>query len=61
LNVVATVTGADDWVPLVGFEPLHPPDALHVVAFVVVQLRLEVEPLATEEGVAVSVIDGAGV
>jgi hypothetical protein len=60
LKVVAAVSGPVDCVPLVAFEPLHPPDALHVVAFVVVQLRLEDEPLATADGVAVSVMDGAG-
>jgi hypothetical protein len=61
LNVFAAVTGPEDWVPLVGFEPLHPPDALQVVALVLVQLRLDDEPLATEDGVAVSVMDGRGV
>ena len=46
--------------PLVGLDPLQPPDAVHAVALLAVQPRVDVEPLATEDGVAVSVTDGAG-
>jgi hypothetical protein len=33
---------------------------VHALALLLVQLRLDVDPLATEEGVAVIVTDGAG-
>jgi hypothetical protein len=47
--------------PLTATPPLHPPDATHAVAFVDVQVRVEVEPLCTVVGLAVKVTAGAGV
>ncbi|MBS0375269.1 MAG: hypothetical protein JSR73_11865 [Proteobacteria bacterium] len=46
--------------PLVAFDPLQPPEAVHVVAFVELQLRVDAVPLASEVGFAVSVTVGAG-
>ena len=43
-----------------GRDPVHPPDAVHPVALVLVQLRLDVPPVDTDEGVAVRETDGAG-
>jgi hypothetical protein len=47
-------------VPLVGCPPLHPPDAVQVVAFVELQLSVEVPPVSTLVGFAVNVTVGAG-
>ena len=44
--------------PLVGADPLQPPDAVHDVALVADQVREEVAPLATVVGLAVSVMAG---
>ena len=43
-----------------GREPVQPPDAVHAVALLVFQLRVDVEPLVTLVGDAVSEADGAG-
>jgi hypothetical protein len=45
--------------PLVGSDPLQPPDAVQDVALVADQVREEAAPLATEVGLAVSVMAGA--
>jgi hypothetical protein len=45
--------------PLVALLPDHPPDAVHVVALVLDQLRVELAPLATLLGLALNVIVGA--
>jgi len=42
-------------------EPVQPPEAAQEVAFVDVQLKVEVAPLATVLGLALSVTVGAGV
>jgi hypothetical protein len=44
--------------PLVGSDPLQPPDAVHDVALVADQVREEAAPLATVVGLAVSVMAG---
>ncbi len=41
--------------------PDHAPDAVHDVAFVEVQVSVELAPLATEVGLALKVTVGAGV
>ena len=46
--------------PLVAFVPLQPPDAVHDVALVELQVSVEVPPLAIEVGFAVSVAVGTG-
>jgi hypothetical protein len=48
------------WVPLVAFVPLQPPDAVHDVALVELQVSMEVPRLAIEVGFAVSVAVGTG-
>ena len=50
--------------PLVALAPLQPPDAVHEVALVVLQVRFDVLPLETLAGFAASVTvgsDGGGV
>jgi len=56
---VAMVMAEVTWVPLVGSEPDQPPEAVHAVAPVELQVRFEVWPLATEEGLALSDTVGA--
>ena len=46
--------------PLVASAPLHPPEAVHDVAFVEFHVSVEGPPLATEVGFADSVTVGAG-
>ncbi|HUO66484.1 MAG TPA: hypothetical protein VMV37_03060, partial [Gammaproteobacteria bacterium] len=45
VNVVVTVSALLVAVPLVAFEPDQPPDAVHDVAFVLVQVSCVVPPL----------------
>lgn len=47
--------------PLMGSDPLQPPDAVQDVALVADQVRDEAAPLATEVGLAVSVMAGGWV
>ncbi|MBV8804099.1 MAG: hypothetical protein JO042_03610 [Sinobacteraceae bacterium] len=47
-------------VPLVDSDPLQLPDPVHVVAFVELQVKVDVPPLETLVGVAVRVTVGAG-
>jgi hypothetical protein len=49
-----------DIVPLVATLPCQPPEAVHVVAWEDVQVRVELPPLLTVVGAALSVIDAAG-
>jgi hypothetical protein len=58
VNVVVTVRGPVDSLPFVGLTPLHPPDASHLVAFVVLHVSMDVPPPATVVGFAVSVSVG---
>jgi hypothetical protein len=44
--------------PLIACAPVHPPEAVHEVALLVVQVSVEVPPLATLVGFAVSVTPG---
>ena len=50
-----------DVVPLVAIVPCQPPEAVQVVAFSALQLRLDVPPAATVVGVAPSLTTGAPV
>ena len=50
-----------DWEPLVAWLPDQPPEALQEVAFVVVQVKVELPPLTMELGLAVRLTVGAGV
>jgi hypothetical protein len=47
-------------VPLAVFVPLQPPDAVHDVALVELQVSVEVPPLAIRLGLAVNVAVGMG-
>jgi hypothetical protein len=58
--VAAAVRAAVGAVPLVGSEPLQLPEPVHVVAFVELQVKEDVPPLATLVGFAVRVTVGAG-
>jgi hypothetical protein len=50
-----------DWEPLMPWVPDQPPEAVHEVAFVVDQLKVELPPLAMELGLAARLTVGAGV
>ncbi len=47
--------------PLVAWLPDQPPEAVHAVAFVVDQLKVELLPLTMELGLAARLTVGAGV
>lgn len=47
------------WFPESALEPVHPPEAVHEVAFVEVQASVEVPPACIVVGVAVKVSVGA--
>ena len=49
-----------DCEPLSALLPLHAPDAVQVVAFVADQVSVELVPLASELGAALSKTVGAG-
>ncbi len=55
------VSAAVDHVPLSATAPLQPPEAVHAVALVELQVKLEIAPLVTVVGIAASVTVGAGV
>ncbi|MCS6946597.1 MAG: hypothetical protein NZM12_03165 [Steroidobacteraceae bacterium] len=61
VKVVFALNGPASSVPDAGRAPLQPPDAVHEVAFVVVQLRLVEPPRFTLPGVAVRLTVGGGV
>ena len=52
------VAGETDRLPLVPLLPVHPPEAVHDVAFVLDQVRVDDWPLEIDEGEAV--IDTVG-
>jgi len=49
-----------DCEPLTGLLPDHAPEAVHEVALVADQVRVELLPLITELGLALRLIVGAG-
>jgi len=57
---VVLVSPPVDHVPLVSTSPLQPPAAVHLVALVEFQVKLELAPPVTVVGVAASVTVGAG-
>jgi hypothetical protein len=61
VNVALALSPPVLCVPAVVFVPVQPPDAVHVVALVDVQVSVLLEPLLTVVGTAVSVTVGAGV
>jgi hypothetical protein len=58
-NFVAALNATVAWLPLVGSEPVQPPDAAQDVAFVADQLSVEVLPDEIEVGLALMVTEGA--
>ena len=59
--VVFAVSAPVDWLPLVAFAPANvPPEAVHEVALVALQVSVDVPPLAIVVGFAVSVAVGLG-
>jgi hypothetical protein len=50
-----------DWDPLVAWLPNQPPEAVHEVALVVDQAKVELLPLTMELGLAARLTVGAGV
>lgn len=61
VNFVVAVRAEVVWVPAADSAPLQPPEAVHEVAFVEVQVSAEVAPLFTVVGLAAKVTAGAGV
>jgi hypothetical protein len=59
VNVLVTVRGPVLSVPAGLCGPVQPPDALQLVAFVVLQVSVEAFPLETVVGLALNVIAGA--
>ena len=57
---VVLVSAPVDQVPLVATAPLQAPEAVHAVASVELQVKLELAPLVTVVGAAVNVTVGAG-
>jgi len=57
---VVAVSAAVALVPFIGCAPLQPPEAMHDVAFVELQLNIAVLPLATVVGFAARAMPGAG-
>ena len=57
---VVLVSAAVDQVPLSATAPLQPPEAIHAVALLELQVKSEVLPLVTVVGEADSVSVGAG-
>ena len=58
--VVSVVRAWVECEPLVGSAPVHAPEAVHDVALVEDQARVEAPPLVTLDGLALSVTMGAG-
>jgi hypothetical protein len=57
--VTFTVSAPVDWLPLMAFAPANvPPEAVHEVALVELQVNVDVPPLAIVVGFAVSVAVG---
>lgn len=55
---VALATGPVLWLPLGASDPLHPPEAVHVVASVEVHVSIDDAPAATAAGDAVKITVG---
>jgi hypothetical protein len=60
-KLVLAVSSAVAWEPLAARVPLHPPEATQEVALLEDQVRIDVPPLLTVVGLALSVTEGAGV
>jgi hypothetical protein len=60
MYLVAAVSAAVLFEPLIASDPLQPPEAVHAVALVADQLNIDAAPLLSVLGFAVSVTAGAG-
>lgn len=62
INVKLVVAASEpvEVLPLVAWLPLHPPEAVQVVALVELQVSVEAPPIGTLFGLAVRVTVGAG-
>ena len=60
VNILVAVSAPVLAVPLVALAPVQPSEAVQTVALVVLQVRVEADPLATLVGLAEIVIVGAG-
>jgi len=58
---VVVAVGDTDSVPLVASAPVQPPEAVHVVAFVLDQVSVDFPPAAIDAGLALRVTVGAGI
>lgn len=61
VKVVAAVSAPVEALPLVALVPLQPADAVHELAFVLLQVSVEALPEVTEVGLAASVTVGFGI
>jgi hypothetical protein len=61
VNVEAAVSAPVEARPLVALVPLQPAEAVHEVAFELLQVSVEAAPDVTEAGLAVSVTVGFGI
>jgi hypothetical protein len=59
MNLVVAVIDAVAFEPLVGCDPLQPPEAVQLLSSVEVQVSMDVAPLLTVAGLAVKVTEGA--
>jgi hypothetical protein len=59
--LVVVVNVVVEAVPPVGWLPLQPPEAVQLVAFVVLQVSVEVPPIGTSVGLAVNITVGSGI
>ena len=60
MKLVVAASGDVDWLPSTAFVPLQPPEAVQLVAFVELQVKVDVAPLAMMVGLAVSATVGGG-
>ena len=58
VKLVVAASAPVDWLPLVDFVPLQPPDAAQLDALLELQLSVDAEPLATVDGLTDRVTDG---
>lgn len=58
VKLVVDPSAPVDWLPLVAFDPLQPPEAVQLDAFVEFHARVELLPLATLVGLALTVTVG---
>jgi hypothetical protein len=60
VKLVVAASGDVDWLPSTALAPLQPPEAVQLVAFVELQVKVDAAPLAMMAGLAVSATVGGG-